>query len=110
MIPSEVLVTGDPCRRRAPRSLAMLDSRFGGASGTTRSPCRIVDISASGARLMLYQDFEPGTAIRLVIPAKGLVDAHIVWGNGREAGCRFDQPLDEAALNLVQRAAKAPKA
>lgn len=103
MFSSEVVLRGEKCRREAKRHIAGFDSQIGLAAGTTaRSPCRIIDISISGARLRLYQDLPPDTSIRLSLPGKGLVDAHIVWADGREAGCRFDRPLDEATVLRMQ--------
>ncbi len=102
MFSSEVFVREGKSRRQAPRHIAGFDSHVGPASATARSPCRIIDISSGGARLRLYQDLPPETSIRLALPGKGLVDAHIVWADGREAGCRFDRPLDEATVLRIQ--------
>lgn len=103
MFSSEVLVRGGRSRREAPRSLTSYDTSLRLAA--SRSPCRIIDISSSGARLRLYQDLAPETSIQLALPAKGLVDAHIVWANGHEAGCRFDCPLDEPTVARLQATA-----
>jgi hypothetical protein len=92
-------------RRGAQRGAAAIDTRFRMPSAAARSPCRIIDISSSGARLRLYQQLAPETSIRLSLPGKGLVDAHIIWADGREAGCRFDRPLDEATVSVLQASA-----
>lgn len=102
MFSSEVLVREGKSRRMAHRHIAGFDSQVGLSSAAARSPCRIIDISISGARLRLYQDLPPDTSIRLSLPGKGLVDATIVWADGREAGCRFDRPLDEASVLRIQ--------
>src|SRR5690242_8986365 len=102
MFSSEVLVREGKCRRVAARTATTLDTDLRGATGAARTPCRIIDISSSGARLRLYQEFAPDTSIRLVLPGKGLVDAHIVWADGREAGCRFDRPLDAASVEMLR--------
>lgn len=101
MFSSEVLVRGGKSRREAPRSLTAFDTSLRSA-GASRSPCRIIDISSGGARLRLYQDLAPETSIQIVLPVKGPVDAHIVWANGHEAGCRFDRPLDDATVASLQ--------
>ena len=105
MFSSEVLVRRGKCRRVAQRSVTAFDTdlRSGSAS---RSPCRIIDISSGGARLRLYQDLAPETSIQIALPVKGLVDAHIVWANGHEAGCRFDRPLDDATVTRLQATTK----
>ena len=101
MFSSEVLVRGAKNRRAAQRGMAAFDTDLHSGSAS-RSPCRIIDISSEGARLRLYQDLAPETSIRIALPAKGLVDAHIVWANGHEAGCRFDRPLDDATVTKLQ--------
>jgi len=101
MFSSEVLVRGGKSRREAPRSLTAFDTSLRTATAS-RSPCRIIDISAGGARLRLYQDLAPETSIQIVLPLKGPVDAHIIWANGHEAGCRFDRPLDDATVTTLQ--------
>ena len=106
MFSSEVLVREGRCRRLAARTATTLNTDLRGPGGATRSPCRIIDISISGARLRLYQEFAPDTSIRIALPGKGLVDAHIVWADGREAGCRFDRPLDAASVEMLQAAAE----
>ncbi len=102
MFSSEVLMRGGRSRREAPRSLTAFDTNLRSHGAPSRSPCRIIDISASGARLRLYQDLDPETSIQIVLPVKGPVDAHIVWANGHEAGCRFDRPLDDATVLRLQ--------
>ncbi len=115
MFSSEVLVRGGKSRRDAPRSMTAFDTsaathllmtafetNMRARTGASRSPCRIIDISASGARLRLYDDLPPETSIQIALPSKGLVDAHIVWANGHEAGCRFDRPLDDATVLKLQ--------
>ncbi len=101
MFSSEVLVRGGRSRREAARSMTAFDTDLR-LNKTTRSPCRIIDISASGARLRLYQQLDPETSIQLAVPIKGLIDAHVVWANGHEAGCRFDRPLDDATVTVLQ--------
>ncbi len=105
MFSSEVQLREDKSRRAVPRLAAAFDTQFRAAAGAARSPCRIIDISSGGARLRLYQQLAPETSIRLSLPGKGLVDAHIIWADGREAGCRFDRPLDEATVTTLQASA-----
>lgn len=105
MFSSEVQLREGGSRRAVQRGAAAFDTRFRTPSMAARSPCRIIDISSAGARLRLYQQLDPETSIRLSLPGKGLVDAHIVWADGREAGCRFDRPLDEATVSVLQASA-----
>ena len=103
MFSSEVVVRPVGCRRTSVRSLTNFDTSLRAAS--MRSPCRIIDISTSGARLRLYQDLAPETSIHISLPGRGLVEAHIIWANGHEAGCRFDRPLDASTVARLQATA-----
>lgn len=105
MYSSEVQIRDGDNRRATPRGVAAFDTRYRMPAASSRSPCRIIDISSSGARLRLYQQLAPETSIRLSLPGKGLVDAHIVWADGREAGCRFDRPLDDATVTVLRASA-----
>lgn len=102
MFSSEVVMRDGGNRRATPRTRTAFDTSLRDQKATTRSPCRIIDISSGGARLLIYQDMVPETSIQLALPGKGLVDAHIVWANGREAGCRFDSPLDASMVTTLQ--------
>jgi len=106
MFSSEVSLRGGSCRRVSPRTAVAYPATFGTLSSATRSPCRIIDISSGGARLRLYADIAPDTKIRLSLPGARLVDAYIVWADGREAGCRFDTPLEEAVITSLIASAR----
>ncbi|KRB80915.1 hypothetical protein ASE00_18065 [Sphingomonas sp. Root710] len=106
MFSSEVVVRDGSNRRASPRVGSAFDTDMRGRKGMGRSPCRVIDISSGGARLMIYQDLPPETSIQIALPGKGLVDAHIVWANGREAGCRFDSPIDAATITSLQAAGR----
>ena len=87
-------------RRRSPRSTVSLDARIGG-SGFDRTLCRVVDLSAHGARLQTYSDLKPGSTIWLTLPQIGPVAARIVWSEDFVAGCQFEIPLTEEAFTLL---------
>lgn len=106
MFSSEVVVRDGKSRRASPRVGSAFDTDLRGRQGAARAPCRIIDISSGGARLMIYQDLSPDMSIQIALPGKGLVDAHIVWANGREAGCRFDNPIDAATVTSLQSTAR----
>ena len=101
MVSSEVVVRDGKCRRATPRAPTSIDTAIRSAGVARRSPCRIIDISSGGARLRLYEILAPGTSIQIALPGRGLVDASIVWADGREAGCRFEPPIDQATIDLV---------
>ncbi len=58
-------------------------------------PCRLVDISAGGARVVVREPApSPGTQVRLAVPDLGVKDALVVFRNSVGIGVRF---LDEPA-------------
>ncbi|MEG3144891.1 PilZ domain-containing protein [Sphingomonas sp. RT2P30] len=74
-----------------------------------RSLCRIIDLSLSGARLMTWQALETHATVMLTLPGQRARMARIVWSDDFEAGCAFDEPLEQAALDqLVARYGFAP--
>ena len=69
-----------------------------------RSLCRISDLSPAGARLITYAPLEQHAVIMLTLPDQPARLARIVWADDFEAGCAFDEPLDDLALKaLVSR-------
>ena len=59
-----------------------------------RSPCRLVDLSLGGARVMLWEPAPvPGTEVRLALPNARIRAATVVFRNDVAMGIRFaDQP------------------
>ncbi len=52
--------------------------------------CQIYDRSENGARVRIFADIAPPNAIRLYEDCpERLVDARVIWRNGRELGLRF---------------------
>lgn len=87
-------------RRRFPRKMVNLLSEIW-IQGFT-APCRLLDVSLGGARVVLQQletPPEPGTEVRVVVPGKGIFEAIVVFVNGSlEAGLRFCQQPDPAMI------------
>lgn len=66
-----------------------------------RSLCRIDNLSATGARLRLFDRIDRRAEIELKLPGDLVRRARIVWTDELECGCAFDEPLPEAALNAL---------
>ena len=87
-------------RRAAPRAALGAPASFF-AMDHQRSLCRIDNISATGARLRLYDRIDPRAEIELRLPGNVIRRAQIVWIDELECGCAFDQPLPEASLQAL---------
>ena len=72
--------------------------------GSSRSVCKVADISMHGARLETYSMLARKAVIWIGIPGQPARKAEIVWSDEFTAACKFDQPLDEDMLTeLVHR-------
>jgi hypothetical protein len=55
-----------------------------------RAPCRLVDLSVGGARLVVREPAPgPGMPLRLAVPHAGIVDARVVFRNASGIGVQF---------------------
>ena len=79
-------------RRRSPRASVALDARLG-KTGLDRTLCKVVDLSAHGARLQTYSSLRRGTTIWLTLPGQGAVAADVMWADEFMAGCHFREAL-----------------
>lgn len=80
--------------RRSARAPVSLDARIG-RGGFDRALCKVTDISLHGARIHSYSTLTKGAMIWLTLPGLGQVAANIMWADDFEAGCQFDEPLDD---------------
>ena len=79
-------------RRRSSRAAVSFDVRLANG-GNGRALCKVVDLSAHGARLHTYSTLRRGTTIWLALPDVGHVAADVMWADEFVAGCRFHVPL-----------------
>lgn len=84
-------------RRRSPRARISLNAKLGG-SGLNRALCKVTNVSLHGAKLHTYSPLEKGAKIWLTLPRIGQVVATIVWADDFEAGCQFQDPLDDTTF------------
>ena len=63
------------------------------------SVCRVTDVSIAGARLQTSQPLTPESAVLLTLPGQPPRGARIIWSDDCTAGCAFDVPLADAALD-----------
>ncbi len=82
---------------RSTRAPVSLDVQIG-RDGLDRALCKVTDISLDGARLQTYSSLKKGSMIWLTLPVLGQVAATIVWADDFEAGCRFQNSLDDEGL------------
>lgn len=89
-------------RRRSPRAPVSLDARVG-RGGLDRALCKVIDLSAGGARIQVYSELRKDAVIWLTLPHVGHWAARVAWSNDFEAGLEFQIPLtDNDYEKLVQ--------
>ncbi|MDE0877920.1 MAG: PilZ domain-containing protein [Sphingomonas bacterium] len=94
-------------RRRSVRAPVSLDARIGKAA---RTLCKVVDISAHGAKLQTYSSLKRGDMIWLTLPEIGSIAADVMWADDYVGGCQFHEPIDEAALaRLLDKSDTTPR-
>ncbi len=87
-------------RRRSRRTATALDAKLG-RDGLDRALCKVTNVSLHGARLHTYSPLEKGASIWLTLPRIGQLTATIVWADDFEAGCQFQEPLDDVAFTKL---------
>lgn len=62
--------------------------------GESVSACRTIDVSNTGAKLMLQRRVEVTGPVTILLAANGAVSrrGHIVWQSGKSIGIEFDRP------------------
>jgi hypothetical protein len=99
-----------PDRRSHPRYLCWVEAMCSTPDNAPQ-PARLLDLSASGARVALLRPLPPGVDLRLMLPRgdnrpsvlAGVVSRVARTGTGWEAGCVFNPPLaDEQLADLLQ--------
>jgi hypothetical protein len=68
------------------------------------SEASLVDISVYGCRLSIDGSYQEGDRLWLRFAGGNPIAATVVWFDGTQMGCRFDEPLDKMvfrALTLV---------
>lgn len=88
-------------RARAPRRtlrLAVAGERAGGEAAAVQ----IHNASSTGLLIESDMTLEEGERITVDLPHAGPTAARIVWRSGRLHGCRFDEPVSQAALSAAE--------
>ena len=71
---------------------------------------RLRNISRGGALLECDEPFAVGAPLRLDISADALLDAKVVWTNGRSVGVQFATPFDLKKLGPATNRTSPPMA
>jgi hypothetical protein len=89
-------------RRRYKRFPSILEGRIGLKPQDPQLPCRIRDISASGARLWLPEPTELPSEFELEIPRLGQsLKVRLVWSRDKNYGVMFREGLSHLLKGLV---------
>jgi hypothetical protein len=92
-------------RRRASRTISNLPSYVRDLATDAYIDCIVLDISETGAKVLVATPVAKDTSIELHIPAKGQVlSANVVWSNGAELGASFQNvySVEETAAALLR--------
>lgn len=87
-------------QRRSPRAPVSLDAKVG-RGGLDRALCKVVDLSASGARIEVFSQLRRDSMIWLTLPVIGHWAARVIWSTDFEAGLEFHIPLVEQELDRL---------
>jgi hypothetical protein len=69
--------------------------------GTEPADALLQDISIFGCRIQAELDAAPGERLWLRFPGGLPVGATVVWADNGFTGCRFDTPIDRAAVRAL---------
>lgn len=86
-------------RRRTARVEIDLDARVR-ELGSEGCEAKLVNISATGFMAELAGDFEVGSRIWLILPARDRASAIVRWTAGDRLGAEFSEPISLEGLQL----------
>lgn len=61
----------------------------------------LVDISSFGCRLADVPALDTGGYVWLRLPGAPPVEANVIWVRGRDAGCRFVEPISQTLMRSL---------
>jgi hypothetical protein len=64
-------------------------------------PAALMDVSASGFRVMVDGQIEAGTVVRLQLSRDRAESAVVIWQRGTVIGCQLAEPLSRIALKAM---------
>ena len=100
MIKARIANDVDPTdRRRSARVEVGMEARVR-ELGSEGSEARVVNISDTGFMAESAGDFEVGSRIWLILPARDRASAIVRWTAGDKLGAEFSEPISLAGLDL----------
>lgn len=100
MIKARIANATDPTdRRRSPRLPVEMEARVR-ELGSEGSEARVVNISDTGFMAESVGDFEVGSRIWLILPARERASAIVRWTAGDKLGAEFSEPISLDGLDL----------
>ena len=85
-------------RRRSSREPVEMDARVR-ELGSEGSEARVVNISDTGFMAESNGEFEVGSRIWLILPARDRASAIVRWTAGNKLGAEFSEPISLEGLN-----------
>ena len=83
-------------RRRPVNLAAMLEG-----AGTSMQRVLIRDLSERGCRVYAEAPIEKGSILMLQLPGMEVLRATVVWSDGNETGCAFENEFHSGAIDQV---------
>lgn len=100
MIKARIANVVDPTdRRRSARLPVEMDARVR-ELGSEGSEAKVVNISDTGFMAESAGDFEVGSRIWLILPARDRASAIVRWTAGDKLGAEFSEPISLDGLDL----------
>ena len=100
MIKARIANAADPAdRRRSARLPVEMDAKVR-ELGSEGSEARVVNISDTGFMAESVGDFEVGSRIWLILPARDRASAIVRWTAGDKLGAEFSEPFSLDGLDL----------
>lgn len=100
MIKARIANAADPTdRRRSARLPVGMDARVR-ELGSEGSEARVVNISDTGFMAESAGDFEVGSRVWLILPARDRASAIVRWTAGDKLGAEFSEPISLDGLDL----------
>lgn len=100
MIKARIANATDPTDRRRSRRLPVEMEARVRELGSEGSEARVVNISDTGFMAESVGDFEVGSRIWLILPARERASAIVRWTAGDKLGAEFSEPISLDGLDL----------
>lgn len=100
---ADVQATVSTDARRAERHELAITRASVRAHGDQPAAATLRDLSIYGCRVATAGDYDAGARLWLRIDGGLPIAASVVWADGEQLGCRFDEPIANALMRQLTR-------